>query len=260
MVDNIFPSKLPAIIINSDPDRNQSFIRQLAPSMKVIQLDKVKGTDIDIDDPKIVGSNAYNTIIKGAKSLYDYASLDEVGDTLTHLKAWYAILDSGAPAAWVFSNDINIPSGFFDKVDVAYKMYPLMDAYSQWDLWLFNYSGLIDTMPAPVFGKDMLLVEEFRGMYAYMITRGAILRMLPHVLPTESKVDFFVNMSILRSGINVIFVNGITVEPATGMLLERFALPRNSRKKKPYTRKRMTALGIIFVILATIYFIKEKKN
>lgn len=250
MVDNIFPSKLPAIVINSDPSRNQSFIRQLLPSMKVIQLDKVKGTDIDIDDPKIVGSNAYNTIVKGAKSLYEYASLDEIGDTLTHLKAWYAILDSGAPAAWVFSNDVNIPKGFFDKVDVAYKMYPLMDAYSQWDLWLFNYSGLTDSMPAPVFGKDMLLVQEFRGMYAYMITRGAILRMLPHVLPTESKVDFFVNMSILRNGINVVYINGITVEPTSGIPIEDFAFSPASSS----SRSNMMRIGLYLLIISLIIF------
>ena len=258
MVDNVFPSKLPAIIINTDKDSTKSLKSQLP--MKTIDLDRVQGNSIEINDPKIVGSVAYDTIIKGAKNLYEYGSLEQVADTLTHLKAWYAILDSGAPAAWVFSDKIAIPSGFFDKVDVAYKMYPLMDAYSQWDLWLFNYDGILESTPAPVFGKEMILVEGFRGMYAYMITRGAILKLLPHILPTQTNIDHFISTTIGQYAINVIAVKGIQVQPAATTvpaMFESFKYKSKKSKKGSKTARR-AIIGTVVVIC--LYLIAENSG
>ena len=255
MTDALFPSKLPAIIINSTPSSDTTSLKRSLP-MKTINLDKVDSNKIEINDPKIVGSIAYNTIIKGAKDLYEYGSTEQIADTLTHLKAWYAILDTGAPAAWVFSDTVSIPSGFFDKADVAYKMYPLMDAYSQWDIWLFNYDGILESTPAPVFGNDMILVEQFRGMYAYMITRGAILKLLPHILPTQTNIDHFISTSIAQYAINVIMISNLHVEP---LKLESFAY-RSSDYKKKYKQFRIISIVLLLITASIIYVTFKKKD
>lgn len=260
MVDNIAPSKLPIVVINSDPSKNTSFL-DLLKGHKVIQLDKVKGTDITIDDPKIVGSNAYATITKGAVNIYEYSSLDQIGDTLTHLKAWYAILENGAPAAFVMSNEVNLDNDFFNKVDSAYRAYPLMDAYSQWDMWLLNYSGITEATPAPVFGKEMFLVDNFRGTYGYVITRGAILKLMPHILPTHMQLDSFISNAISQYAINVVYIKGVNVLPPKG---GKFSMPFiegfQSSMQTPSGRNTAVFLGLaIFLFLAVRYTALKKK-
>ncbi len=260
MVDNIPPSTLPIVVINSDPSKNNAFVNNLK-SHKVIQLDKVKGTDITIDDPKIVGSTAYSTIIKGALNIYEYSSLDQIGDTLTHLKAWYAILENGAPAAFVMSNEVNLDADFFQKVDAAYKAYPLMDAYSQWDLWLLNYSGITDAQPAPVFGKEMILVDGFRGTYGYIITRGAILKLMPHILPTHMQLDAFLSNAVAQYAINIVYIKGVNVLPPAG---GKFSIPFvegfQSSMQTPTGRNSMVFLGLLIFLFFAVRYTALKKR
>ncbi len=159
-----------------------------------------------MSDPKIVGSVAYKTFIKGGKEQADSHS-----PYMAHIDTWYEILNKGAPAAFVFNKDTKVPSDFYQQADFLFANSGGLRDYESFDLWLFNERKDILKMEfSPV--TQSALVLTFQGMYGYMITRRGILRLLPHLFPSGKKLSQVISSATGSYEIDIVYMPSLTVK------------------------------------------------
>ncbi len=207
------------------------------------------------NDPKIVGSPAFKQLFKDGDRL-----MKERTPYTAQILTWYRILDSGAPAAFVLHPDASVPRDFYHRADsIAASSQLLSAGFDHWDLWLFNQdSDILEVAPASPLGVNV--VYAFRGMYAYLITRGAILRLLPHMLPFNSPVDQKVSYATRAYDIKVVHSRSLTARaPPT---VEGYANTSSSTEDElkvstpdSYFGYQMATIGV--AVLLGLFFNRE---
>jgi hypothetical protein len=210
-----------------------------------------KGVGMDATDPKIVGSPAFKHLFKDGDRL-----MKERTPYTAQILTWYRILDAGVPAAFVLDPNASIPKDFYQRANsVAASSQLLSSGFDHWDIWLFNQdSDILEVIPAPPLGINV--VYKFKGMYAYLITRGAILRLLPRMLPFNSPVDQKVSYATRAYDIKVVHARSLTAMPPSSS--EGFALPEDELKvSTPESYFGYAMIAVIVVTLLSLFFNRD---
>ncbi len=164
-----------------------------------------KGAEADITDPKIVGSVAFRNLFKGGRE-----AAKERTPYWATINTWYNILDNGAPAAFVFSPTAMVPKDFYQRADVLFGTFNVLQNYDRFDMWLFNQdSDILEVKTG--YPPNVGLVYAFQGMYGYLITRGGILKLLPRMLPVNSRIDLKISYAVRAYDMKVVHSRDLTV-------------------------------------------------
>ena len=210
----------------------------------VLPIFNQKGIESDITDPKIAGSAAFRSLFKGGR-----AAAQERTPYWATLNTWYNILDSGAPAAFVLSPTAMVPKDFFQKADSLFGSLNVLQSYDRFDVWLFNQDSDILQVQTG-YPPNVGLVYAFQGMYAYLITRGGILKLLPHMLPVNSRIDAKISYAVKAYDIKVVHSRDLTVRrPDTE---EYFEMPSTASHAISNVVLSLVFLG---VALAGVYYV-----
>ena len=201
-----------------------------------------KGTEADITDPKIVGSAAYRALYRGGRQ-----NAQQRTPYWSTINTWYNILDTGAPAAFVFAPTTMVPKDFFPRADAIFHSLNVLQSYDRFDLWLFNEDEDILQVQIGV-PRDVGLVYEFRGMYGYLITRGGILRLLPHMLPENSRIDLKISFAVRAYDIKVVHDRALTVLRGSEDVREDFTMPVYISNLISATLALALAAGMVYLV------------
>lgn len=104
-----------------------------------------------------------------------------VGCYLSHLRAWRRVAGSGAPYAFVFEDDADIPGDTLARFERALAQV----GGRPWDVLLLGCDGEGESA-----GPDLTRITRFLRLHAYAITPSAARRLCGEVLPIRQQVDW----------------------------------------------------------------------
>lgn len=110
----------------------------------------------------------------------------------------------------MFAPTALVPRDFYQRADELFASLNVLQSYDRFDMWLFNQDDDILEVQTG-FPRSVGLVYKFRGMYGYLITRGGILKLLPHMLPANSRVDAKISYAVRAYDIKVVHTRALTV-------------------------------------------------
>lgn len=104
-----------------------------------------------------------------------------VGCYLSHLRAWRRVAGSGAPYAFVFEDDADIPRDTLARFHQALAQV----GDRPWDVLLLGCDGEGESA-----GPNLTRMTRFLRLHAYAITPAAARRLCGEVLPIRQQVDW----------------------------------------------------------------------
>lgn len=120
---------------------------------------------------------------------------------LGHLRAWGLIASSGAPHAFVFEDDAQIPERVLPGVERALREAVAQGPVRTWDLLLLGFSG--EGIPV---SPSLLRVDDFLMTHAYVITAEAARELSSPegaMLPPRQRLDRELAARIHAEGLRV---------------------------------------------------------
>ena len=179
------------ISLDRRPDRWAAFKNSSEfAGVTVTRLPAVDAKEFDaVNHPSVSLLTAHNIKHKSRRAHYEIDTAGAVGASLSHIKAWEALVNSNAPALIVFEDDITIPVDFRRRLQQLVSELP-----ESWDVITFYNTIYVagrgckaDPATAPLYSCTGLM-----GAHAYMVSRQGAQRLLARAYPIELHVDAYI--------------------------------------------------------------------
>lgn len=181
-------------LINLDrrPDRLETTTRLLEERgyKDVIRFPAVDGSKLsDQQLTELVNPNAMNAIIKGERTQHHELSRGAVGCYLSHAGVWEKC---GVNKSIIIFEDDTKPSLSQSQLNSILSTCP-----DDWDIILFGGQYNIDKN---FIHPELVKVDKFYCLHAYMINYKAIQKIKPHLYPINMQIDSALSQI---SGLNI---------------------------------------------------------
>ena len=143
---------------------------------------------------EMVHPDSLEPIYKKQRQNHDELSIGAVGCYLSHVNLWDDIENSDKEEAIIFEDDTK-PTIANDELEKILASCP-----SDWDVILFGgYYNIKDDFKNDQFHK----VNQFFCLHAYMINKGGIKKIKPHLKPIKVQIDWVLSNLSKDNKLNV---------------------------------------------------------
>ena len=196
------PAQPISVVINLSrrPDRMASFVKTYSASdfcdTELHRIEAVDGSN-NTDWSRFLESEALERLVTmqrtGIRKAHPDLTPGAVGCYLSHVQAWIAIAESGAPYGFVFEDDAILDSTSLQRFHKARRTTP-----PEWDILLMGYQA-VGTLASP----GVMKVQQFMGLFGYAISADACRSLTRSVFPIRQQLDWELSQKIKDGEIDV---------------------------------------------------------
>jgi GR25 family glycosyltransferase involved in LPS biosynthesis len=137
------------------------------------------------------------------RSHYEIATLGAVGSSLSHIGIWKKFVASGKPQCIVLEDDAIL-------TDSQLRMVSEMSPPSDWGIWILGC--YLPNLIVKPLANDWNQVYNFTAAHAYILTRGAALKLLEQPFPIETHIEYYMTGTALLKDIKIVQHDKVHVE------------------------------------------------
>jgi len=199
---------LPTYVINlkERADRWKRFVSQpVTSSFKHLKhFYAVNGKKLNYRKDKRISIRTKLNITRNyRRSHCEIATLGAIGSSLSHIEIWKRFVASNAPVCLVLEDDAIL-------TDSQLRMVNDMTPPEGWGIWILG-CYLPNLIVKPMADK-WNRVYNFTAAHAYMLTRGAALKLLEEAFPIEKHIEYYMTGTALLKDIKIVNHEDIHVE------------------------------------------------
>lgn len=171
------------------------------PLQNVHRYDAVNSFNISPNElSTLLSKRAFNTLFSNLNYRTDHSqlTLGSIGCYLSHVNLWKQLLDSEHSHFLIFEDDCKLSEDSLDSLNYVLKNIP-----KSFD---FLFLGSVIPPTSDIVNDKNVILNKFvrlhtvYGLHGYVISKEAVKKLLPSVLPIEYQLDSFIsyNKSILN--------------------------------------------------------------
>lgn len=194
---------LPTYVINMKerPDRWQRFKDQQTSSAfkKLRRFNAINGKKLSPQTDKRISVQTRMNILRNyRRSHHEIATLGAIGASLSHIGVWRKFVASVSPMCLILEDDVVLDGAQIEQVNELAKTAP-----KGWDIWILGYWApnlIVEDLPNSNWNK----VYNFTAAHAYVMTRGAAVKLLEEATPVESHIEYYMTASAVLKNMLIV--------------------------------------------------------
>lgn len=239
------------ITLERRPDRWKKFQSQLGYSeLNIQKFNGIDGKTLDLQNDERVGlSTKRNILLKTRRSHEELDSIGGVGCALSHIALWKRMVENQDELMVVFEDDARLPKGYVAQVNNHIQNSEILKNHNQWDMFMLGSTQQKVTVTTD---ENIIDIQQFFGLYAYVITRKCAEKLLQKVFPIHCHIDLWICIYKEIYGLTIVChkgfnlrTNGSQTEIQTSEYCHICNIPSDFKKNLILIKKRDYYMGLL---------------
>lgn len=190
--------KIPAYVISLDTEKYKKVEKEFsALGVQTNLFPAVYGKNLSKEElESLVHPYALYTIQNGRRLNFEISTLGAVGCSLSHIKLWQHLLNSGEEAIHVLEDDANVSSDK-EQINKFLEAVP-----SDWELVFLGFGKSLTAGKDLKVSEDVYRVTSYVALtHSYIINRRGAEKLLAKALPIVHAIDAHIPMTAMYGGL-----------------------------------------------------------